>query len=59
MDSLLNEDVRNNSAWNQRYFVINNTTGFTQEVLDSEIKYTLERIKEVVENESAWNYLRG
>lgn len=59
MDKLLNTDVRNNSAWNQRYFVINNTTGFTEEVLDREIDYTLSRLRELLENESAWNYLRG
>ncbi|KAJ8981764.1 hypothetical protein NQ317_002358 [Molorchus minor] len=59
IDSLLLDDVRNNSAWNQRYFVINNTTGFTEEVLNREIDYTLFNTKDVTENESAWNYLRG
>ncbi|CAH1973011.1 unnamed protein product [Acanthoscelides obtectus] len=59
VDTLISDDVRNNSAWNQRYFVINNTTGFTDEVLDREIDYTLNHIKTVTENESAWNYLRG
>lgn len=59
VDTLLSEDTRNNSAWNQRYFVINNTTGFNEGVLDREIDYTLSHIKNVTENESAWNYLRG
>lgn len=59
VDQLLEDDIRNNSAWNQRYFVINNTTGFTEEVLKHEIKYTLNKINRVKENESAWNYLRG
>jgi protein farnesyltransferase/geranylgeranyltransferase type-1 subunit alpha len=35
---LITEDVRNNSAWNQRYFVIANTTTFTDEVIAREIK---------------------
>ena len=35
---LITEDVRNNSAWNQRYFVITNTTGFTDDVIAREIK---------------------
>ena len=35
---LITEDVRNNSAWNQRYFVITNTTGFTDDVISREIK---------------------
>ena len=35
---LITDDVRNNSAWNQRYFVITNTTGFTDDVIAREIK---------------------
>jgi protein farnesyltransferase/geranylgeranyltransferase type-1 subunit alpha len=38
IDILLKEDLRNNSAWNQRYFVINNTTGYTKEVVDKEVE---------------------
>jgi len=38
ISQLITEDVRNNSAWNQRYFVITNTTGFTDDVITSEIK---------------------
>lgn len=59
MDSLLQADVRNNSAWNQRYFVINNLTGFTEIVLSREYDYVCEKIMLAKENESAWNYLRG
>lgn len=59
VDSLLQTDIRNNSAWNQRYFVVNNTTGFTDVVLSNEIDYTLNKINIAKENESAWNYLRG
>ena len=35
---LITDDVRNNSAWNQRYFVVVNTTGFTDDVIAREIK---------------------
>lgn len=59
VDQLLQDDVKNNSAWNQRYFVVNSTTGFTPEVLEWEIDYTLSKIRTAIENESAWNYLRG
>lgn len=59
VEQLINDDVRNNSAWNQRYFVISNTTKFEQEVIDREIDYALEKIDLVRGNESAWNYLRG
>ena len=59
VNRLLEDDIRNNSAWNQRYFVINNTTGFTEEVVERELSFTLDKIKIVISNESAWNYLRG
>lgn len=35
---LITDDIRNNSAWNQRYFVIANTTEFEQEVVQKEIE---------------------
>ena len=38
VNKLLSQDLRNNSAWNQRYFVIENTTGFTDEVLEKEVR---------------------
>lgn len=59
VDSLIIEDVRNNSAWNQRYFVMNNHQGWSDLNVQKEICYTLEKIKFVKNNESAWNYLRG
>lgn len=58
MDKLISEDVRNNSAWNQRFFVLK-YTGFTPDVLHREINYTMNRIRYVKNNESAWNFLRG
>ncbi|XP_049872561.1 protein farnesyltransferase/geranylgeranyltransferase type-1 subunit alpha [Pectinophora gossypiella] len=59
VDALLVEDVRNNSAWNQRYFVMNNHHGWSDMNVQKEICYTLEKIKFIKNNESAWNYLRG
>ena len=35
---LLAEDQRNNSAWNYRYFIISNTTGFKGDVIQREIE---------------------
>jgi len=59
VEKLLRQDVRNNSAWNQRYFVITNTTDMSLEVCKKESLWTIERVKEAPNNESAWNYLRG
>lgn len=59
MHQLLEEDVRNNSAWNQRHFTITQTTGFTKEVIQREVEYTKAAITKVVDNESPWSYLRG
>ncbi|CAG4930990.1 unnamed protein product [Colias eurytheme] len=59
VDKLITDDVRNNSAWNQRYFVLNNYQGWSDLNVQREICYTLEKIKFVKNNESAWNYLRG
>ena len=38
VNQLIVDDLRNNSAWNQRYFVINTTTTFTDEVISREIE---------------------
>jgi protein farnesyltransferase/geranylgeranyltransferase type-1 subunit alpha len=49
---------RNNSAWNQRFYVVSHCGGFTGEVARREVTYTLRKIDLVTRNESAWNYLR-
>lgn len=59
VESLIAEDVRNNSAWNHRYFTLNNTTQWTDDVVAREVDYTLSKMSLVVRNESSWNYLRG
>lgn len=58
VDRLISDDVRNNSAWNQRFFVLKHT-GFTPDVLQREINYVMNRIRFVKNNESTWNFLRG
>lgn len=58
VDRLIAADVRNNSAWNQRYFVLSHT-GLTSDVLLYEINYVMNRIRIVKNNESTWNFLRG
>lgn len=59
VERLLEEDIRNNSAWNQRYFVVSNTTNFEKCVIEREVEFALSKIAIVKSNESAWNYLRG
>jgi len=58
VDRLICEDQRNNSAWNQRFFVVKHL-GFTPEVIQRELTYTMNRIRVIKNNESAWNYLVG
>ncbi|CAI9739038.1 farnesyltransferase geranylgeranyltransferase type-1 subunit alpha-like [Octopus vulgaris] len=59
VDKLLKEDLRNNSAWNQRYFVINNTKTFNEKVIEEEIQYAIQYIRQAPHNESSWNYVKG
>ncbi|KAJ3212808.1 hypothetical protein HDU67_003613 [Dinochytrium kinnereticum] len=52
--------MRNNSAWNHRFFVYKNRSEvFSGETLASEILYVTSKILSAPHNESPWNYLRG
>ncbi|EKM57639.1 uncharacterized protein PHACADRAFT_251373 [Phanerochaete carnosa HHB-10118-sp] len=66
VDELLQADVRNNSAWHHRYFVVfgrgskaQATPAEEAEVLQREIRYVKGKISFAPNNISAWNYLRG
>jgi len=59
VDHLLSSDIRNNSAWNQRYFVIFNTSGYMDEVIANETDYVIAKILLAPNNESSHNYLLG
>ena len=42
VEELLQEDLRNNSAWNQRFYVLQNTQDLTQlDVVRGEVAYAL------------------
>ncbi|KAL8500401.1 hypothetical protein ACS0TY_020119 [Phlomoides rotata] len=60
-DELIEDDIFNNSAWNQRYFVISRSPllGGVEAMRDSEVAYAIKAILTKPENESPWRYLRG
>ena len=60
VERLLEEDIRNNSAWNQRFFVNQNLHQKIEgDLLNKELEFTMNAIEKVPGNESAWNYLNG
>ena len=74
VESLLHSDVRNNSAWNHRWFVVfaqhtdpqkhsirkdDADTDVPPETIEREIEYTKAAISAAPQNQSPWNYLRG
>lgn len=58
INKLIDRDIYNNSAWNHRMFYLQNVQP-DDSMLQEEIKYTMEKIKQVPQNISSWNYLRG
>ncbi|KAF9273703.1 CAAX geranylgeranyltransferase alpha subunit [Mortierella alpina] len=60
IDEQLALEIRNNSAWNQRYFVVTlGPKGLTEEVLEREVQYAKTKIERTPNNESPWVYLTG
>lgn len=71
--SLIEEDVRNNSAWSHRFFLVfSNPDASTpgcgpterdvkvpEETINREVAYAKEKIALAPQNQSGWNYLRG
>jgi len=58
---LLEADVFNNSAWNQRYYVITQSPllGGLEAMRESEVSYTIKAILTNPANESSWRYLKA
>ncbi len=62
IDFLLDVDLCNNSAWNQRFFVVSRSAPNGKiggEKLAKEFDYVKTAISKMTANESSWNYLRG
>ncbi len=49
----------NNSAWNERHFVIESTEEWSEALLQREVAFVETRLAQDGDNESAWNYLGG
>lgn len=59
VEKLLREDIRNNSAWNQRFFVAFESKMGGEDVGEREVGYAKTQLAISPNNPSAWNYLRG
>lgn len=60
VNEMLKNDVRNNSVWNHRYFILNiSEEGFSSKIISEEINYIIDKLQICLNNESVWNYLRG
>lgn len=59
-EEMLDRDVRNNSVWSFRYFIVMRGKPYSQELVEKECRYVLERrLADDWNNEAAWAYLRG
>jgi protein farnesyltransferase/geranylgeranyltransferase type-1 subunit alpha len=57
---MIERDVRNNSAWNERYWVAEQLGWFANaETVKAEVEYALQQARRAPSNESPWLYLRG
>ncbi len=60
IEHLIEKDVRNNSAWNQRYFHISNTNNVSDiKTINDELNYCKQKLLICMDNESVWNYLKA
>lgn len=75
IETLLREDVRNNSAWNHRWFLCfgkdelkygrggkgggGGGVVVDEDLIDREVAFAQEKILLAPQNQSPWNYLRG
>lgn len=73
VEAMLDNDVRNNSAWSHRFFLLFSRPGSSTpdcpstehdpnvpaELIDREISFAQKIIKRAPQNQSPWNYLRG
>jgi len=54
-EHMITKDVRNNSAWNHRFFVLQHLKRLDKQAID----WAMERVKRTPSNESPWLFIRG
>lgn len=73
VEQLLDQDVRNNSAWSHRFFVVFSDPSYStpdsramerddaipSQIVEREIAFAQDKIRLAPQNMSSWNYLRG
>jgi protein farnesyltransferase/geranylgeranyltransferase type-1 subunit alpha len=60
IDELLRLDVRNNSAWNHRWYVVTtSTSGSLKPQWDAEAAFAMRMAEAALHNECPYHYLRG
>ena len=67
VEELLEEDLRNNSAWNHRFFTLfasgrassGPNDDAEDEIIEQEVQYSIKKLGIAKNNSSAWGYLRG
>jgi len=73
IESLLQRDIRNNSAWSHRFFVVFSNPAYTtpdskateydakipSEIIDRELEFGKQATFMAPQNPSPWNYIRG
>lgn len=61
-EDMIYVDVRNNSAWNHRWFLVvggKNGQAIGEDVLKREMEYAKSAVRRAPQNQSPWNYLKG
>lgn len=57
---MIEDDVRNNSAWNHRYYLVEGRKEKpSEEIIQREIEYAKTAIRKAPQNQSPWNYILG
>ena len=61
IELLLKHDIRNNSAWNHRWFVVfgKADAAVARDIIQRETDYAKNAIRLAPQNQSPWNYLKG